>query len=57
MRTLDPALALSQIKSVFVARLLCSDSERARRTIIGVWQLLRPHLLGCAAPIPRIWNT
>ncbi|MDM5180155.1 urease accessory protein UreD [Massilia sp. DJPM01] len=57
MRALDPALAITQIKSVFVARYLGNDSESARRAIFSVWQLLRPHLLGCAAPLPRIWNT
>ena len=57
MRTLDPALAVTQIKSVFVARLLCTESELARRVVTGVWQLLRPCLVGCAAPIPRIWHT
>ena len=57
IRALDPALAVSQVKSVFVARMLCADSELARRVVAKAWQLLRPHLLGCAAPIPRIWNT
>jgi urease accessory protein len=57
MRALDPDLGLTQIKSVFLARHLGRDSETARRAMLGVWQLLRPHLLGCAAPIPRIWNT
>ncbi len=57
IRALDPKLALSQVKSVFAARYLCDDSEQARRVITGVWQLLRPHLLGCAAPLPRIWTT
>jgi urease accessory protein len=57
MRALDPALALSQVKSVFVARYLCDDSETARRIMARVWQALRPHLLGCEAPLPRIWNT
>jgi urease accessory protein len=57
MRALDPLLALSQVKSVFVARYLGADSETARRVITGVWQLLRPQLLGCAAPVPRIWLT
>jgi urease accessory protein len=57
MRALDPALAVSQVKSVLVARYLSADSELARRVITGAWQLLRPHLLGCAAPVPRIWNT
>jgi urease accessory protein len=57
MRALDPALGLSQVKSVFVARYLCDDSETARRIMARVWQALRPHLLGCEAPLPRIWNT
>ena len=57
MRAIDPELALSQVKSVCVARYLGDDSEAARHAIVKVWQALRPHLLGCAAPLPRIWNT
>jgi urease accessory protein len=57
MRAIDPALGLSQVKSVFVARYLGDDSEAARQAIFKVWQALRPHLLGCEAPLPRIWNT
>jgi urease accessory protein len=57
IRGLDPALAVSQVKSVFVARWLGDDSEAARHTVAKVWQALRPHLMGCAAPLPRIWNT
>jgi urease accessory protein len=57
IRALDPSLAASQVKTVFVARLLGDDSESARRIMTAAWQLLRPHLLGCAAPIPRIWQT
>ena len=57
MRALDRSLALSQVKSVFVGRYLGDDSEPARRAIAALWQALRPHLLGCAAPLPRIWNT
>jgi urease accessory protein len=57
IRALDPCLAASQVKTVFVARLLGDDSESARRIMTAAWQLLRPHLLGCAAPIPRIWQT
>lgn len=57
IRALDPALAVSQLKSVFTARYLGDDSEVARRIAIQVWQALRPHLSGCAAPVPRIWNT
>jgi urease accessory protein len=57
VRALDPGLAVSQVKSVFVARHLGDDSEHARRLITRVWQLLRPHLLGLPACVPRIWNT
>jgi urease accessory protein len=57
MRAIDPALAVTQIKSVFVARLLCDDSERARSTMAALWQHVRMDWLGCAAAVPRIWNT
>lgn len=57
VRAIDPALAVTRIKSVLVARYLCGDSETARGVVTRVWQALRPHLLGHAAPVPRIWNT
>lgn len=57
LRALDPALGLTQMRSVLVARYLCDDSETARHALTRVWQQLRPHLLGCAAPLPRIWQT
>lgn len=57
IRALDPLLAASQLKSVFIARLLCSDSEHARRVMTRAWQLLRPHLLGRPPLLPRIWAT
>jgi urease accessory protein len=57
IRALDPTLGASQLKSVFIARLLCSDSEHARRVMTRVWQLLRPHLIGRPALMPRIWTT
>jgi urease accessory protein len=57
IRRLDPALGASQVKSVFIARLLCGDSEHARRVMTAAWTLLRPHLLGMRAVAPRIWAT
>ncbi len=57
LRALDPALGITQMKSVLVARYLCDDSETARHALVRVWQHLRPHMLGCAAPLPRIWQT
>jgi urease accessory protein len=50
-------LALSQVKSVFVARYLGDDNEAARAAMLRVWQAVRPHLLGLDASVPRIWNT
>ncbi|RYY91557.1 MAG: urease accessory protein UreD, partial [Comamonadaceae bacterium] len=57
LRGADAALGLTQLKSVFVARYLCDDSEAARHALTRVWQALRPHLLGLEAHTPRIWNT
>lgn len=57
LRAGDRLLAVTQLKSVFVARYLCDDSETARHALLRVWQALRPHLLGLDAQPPRIWNT
>ncbi|ALK96901.1 urease accessory protein UreD [Massilia sp. WF1] len=57
LRAADPDLALSQVKSVFVARHLGIDTEAARAAMLRVWQAVRPHLLGMDASVPRIWNT
>ncbi|PLY42224.1 urease accessory protein [Janthinobacterium sp. ROICE36] len=47
----------TQMKSLVVVRLLCGDSEAARRIMLAAWQLLRPAMLGRDAVVPRIWNT
>lgn len=57
LRALDPQLGITQMKSVLVARYLGDDSESARHALVRVWQQVRPHLFGCAAPLPRIWLT
>jgi urease accessory protein len=57
LRAEVPGLALSQVKSVFVARHLGLDTEAARSAMLRVWQAVRPHLLGVEACVPRIWNT
>jgi len=57
VRALDPQLASSQVKSVFVARYLGHDGEAARAVMAQVWALLRPHLLELPACPPRIWRT
>ncbi len=48
---------ISNVKSVLVARYLGDSSETARRVMLCVWQYLRPEYMGCAAVVPRIWNT
>jgi urease accessory protein len=54
----DPAsVGVTQLKSVLVARYLGDSSETARRLMMRIWQLLRPHLLAREAVPPRIWNT
>ena len=57
LRALDPGLAVSQVKHVFVARFVGDDGEHARAALTAVWQALRPHLLDRPAVPPRIWNT
>lgn len=57
LRAADPQLALSQVKSVFVARHLGDDGEAARAAMQALWQALRPHLLARPACAPRIWTT
>jgi urease accessory protein len=57
VRAVDPGLAVSQVKHVFVARFLGDDGERARAAMTGAWAVLRPHLLDLPAAPPRIWNT
>jgi urease accessory protein len=48
---------MSQIKSLVVARYLGNSSEVARNVMLCVWKHVRPHLMGCEAVVPRIWNT
>lgn len=61
LRAIGPPLELdvgaSQLKSLLVLRCLCDDSEAARKLVMAAWSLLRPHLTGRAAQVPRIWNT
>ncbi|MDX8121471.1 urease accessory protein UreD [Janthinobacterium sp. GMG2] len=51
------AFGATHMKSLVVVRLLCGDSEAARRVMLVAWQLLRPAMLGRDAVVPRIWNT
>ena len=48
---------LTQLPCLLVARCLADEALHARAWLIGLWQLLRPALLGREAVPPRIWNT
>ncbi|QYG07042.1 urease accessory protein UreD [Janthinobacterium sp. PAMC25594] len=51
------AFGATHMKALVVVRLLCGDSEAARRIMLAAWLLLRPAMLGRDAVVPRIWNT
>jgi urease accessory protein len=57
LRAAAPELAVSQVKSVLVARYLGDDGEAARAGLLHAWRAVRPHLLGREAAVPRIWHT
>lgn len=49
---------ISQLnKSIVVARYLGDSSEVARHIMLHIWGMFRPEILGCAAIVPRMWNT
>lgn len=48
---------VSQSKAMLVARYMGQSSELARHIMLETWRHVRPALLGCAAQVPRIWNT
>ncbi|SEF69043.1 urease accessory protein UreD [Nitrosomonas ureae] len=50
-------VGMSQLKSAVVVRYLGDSSEVAKQVMLCVWGLLRPELIGCAAIVPRMWNT
>ncbi|MGL6070000.1 urease accessory protein UreD [Craterilacuibacter sp.] len=48
---------VSQLPDVFVARCLTHSAEAAHAWVAGLWQQLRPFMLGVDAVAPRIWAT
>lgn len=49
--------AVTLLPGLLVARYLGPTCEPARAWLGRVWSRLRPALTGCAAIVPRIWNT
>ena len=56
-RAAVPAIAITLLPGVLVARYLGDSGEQAMQAFTRVWALLRPELLGRAAVEPRIWRT
>lgn len=53
----DAECAVTLIDGVLVCRALSAQAEPVRRLFIGIWQTLRPELIGRTAVLPRIWAT
>jgi urease accessory protein len=49
--------AVTCLPGLLVARYLGDSSEEAMGCLAGLWETLRPAILGRAAIAPRIWNT
>lgn len=49
--------AATLVDGVLMCRVLGDQAEFVRRIFIGLWQAIRPRLLGCEAVLPRIWAT
>jgi len=49
--------SLTRLPGILLARYLGDSGEAARQYFTGLWQLLRPALLGREASEPRIWRT
>jgi urease accessory protein len=49
--------ACTLVDRILCCRLLNSDSDAAKRSMIALWQTLRPRIIGKAASPPRIWAT
>lgn len=57
LRTLNPALGVTHLKSVLVVRYVGHEAEQARYLMAQAWQMLRPFWMDRAAVQPRIWTT
>jgi urease accessory protein len=50
-------VAATLVDGGVMCRALGDQAQSVRRTFIGLWQAIRPRLLGCDAVLPRIWAT
>jgi urease accessory protein len=49
--------SITWMNKIYVARYLGNNAEEARAGFSGIWQLIRPALVGRQACPPRIWRT
>jgi urease accessory protein len=52
-----PRLAATRLPKVLAIRYLGPSTEEARDAFIPLWGILRPHLTGIIAQVPRLWRT
>ena len=57
IRAEAPALAVTQLPQLVVARYLGDSSEEALGLFAHAWRAIRPAVAGRAAAAPRIWST
>ena len=52
----DDLAGVTVLPEVTIARYLGRSAQAAREYFTALWQLLRPHMLGRPAVVPRIWS-
>ena len=50
-------MAATRLPMAAVIRYLGHSTEEARDAFVAVWGILRPHLTGIEAQVPRLWRT
>ena len=53
----DVTLGISLVDGVLIGRVLARQTDAAMRTLMNLWQTLRPRLMQREAVLPRIWAT
>ena len=53
----DELFAVTRLPDVTVCRYLGHSAQQARAALLPAWHVMREHLYGKSACVPRIWNT
>jgi urease accessory protein len=49
--------ACTKVDGVLVCRAIGPQADAVRQTLTSIWALIRPHVIGRAVTLPRIWAT